>query len=546
MTQTDALDILKTGANVFLTGAAGSGKTHVLREYIKYLKDNNVTVGITASTGIAATLMDGQTIHAWSGLGIKDTLTDDDLEILSDKNYLVKRIKEASVLIIDEISMLHHFRLDLINQILKVLRGNEQPFGGLQMVLCGDFFQLPPVSRFGEARPLFAYEAESFTTGKFKICYLTEQHRQDDIEYLEVLNAIRDNDLSELIIERLQSRVGKKITNTVAARLYPHNKNVDSENESELSKLTGPEFSYEATYKGKDNLVAVLQKSCLALPVLRLKKGAKVMFVKNNFEEGFANGTLGEVVNLHYSQIEVRKNDGKIISVKPEGWRIEDNGKVLAEINQYPLRLAWAVTIHKSQGMSLDAAVIDLRASFESGMGYVALSRVRRLEGLHLLGFSPGSLMVHEEVLEFDQQFRQKSGREAGRLADTPAAELKQAQEEFIKRVGGKAGKVEKKDTHELTRELIDQGKTLNEVASLRDLKVETILNHLEKLKEDGIAVNITHLKEGLSAAKFKAIYQAFQKVGVQEGGGRLLSPVRNLLGDKYSFEEIRLVRLFL
>lgn len=545
MTQKEALSILKTGANVFLTGAAGSGKTHVLREYIKYLKSHNVSLGVTASTGVAATLMDGQTIHAWSGLGIKDALDHDDLLALEEKSYLTKRLTEAAVLIIDEISMLHHFRLDLVDLVLKTIRKNEEPFGGLQVVLCGDFFQLPPVSRRGDEAGRFAYEATAFQEGKFKICYLSEQFRQDDDDYLEILNAIRSNHLSPAVLERLDTAVKKPKTKLTVSRLYPHNANVDLENEKELTNLPEPEFCYEASYKGKDNLVAILQKSCLALPILRLRKGAKVMFVKNNFEEGFANGTLGEVIDLNYSQIKVRKNNGQIISVKPESWRIDDNGKVLAEINQYPLRLAWAVTIHKSQGMSLDAAMIDLRDAFEAGMGYVALSRVRRLEGLHLIGYKKEALMVNEEVLLIDSEFKEHSARLVGHWQTRNDDEIESEHTAFVAKVG-KAKSEAKKDTHLVTKDLIESGKSLKTVASLRNLQPETILTHLEKLKQDGIKVDFRHLQNELSATKFKNIYQAFTKLGVQEGGGRPLSPVKNLLGASYTFEEIRLVRLFL
>ncbi|HRY62829.1 MAG TPA: AAA family ATPase, partial [Candidatus Paceibacterota bacterium] len=160
MTQKEALDILKMGHNAFITGAAGSGKTHLLNEYIKYLKDHDVEIGITAATGIAASHIGGQTIHAWSGLGIKDSLSLYDIENLEEKPYLWKRFDKVKVLIIDEISMLHHFRLDLVEQILRSFKRNNLPFGGLQVIFCGDFFQLPPVSRMGEREALFAYHSD--------------------------------------------------------------------------------------------------------------------------------------------------------------------------------------------------------------------------------------------------------------------------------------------------------------------------------------------------------------------------------------------------
>ena len=156
MRQSEALQILKMGHNAFVTGAAGSGKTHLLNEYIRYLREQNVNIGITASTGIAATHMGGVTIHAWSGLGIKDTLSSHDIAKMEEKSYLWKRFENTNVLIVDEISMLHHFRLDLVNKIAQSFKKNIQPFGGMQVILCGDFFQLPPITRAGEKNAEFA------------------------------------------------------------------------------------------------------------------------------------------------------------------------------------------------------------------------------------------------------------------------------------------------------------------------------------------------------------------------------------------------------
>jgi ATP-dependent DNA helicase PIF1 len=405
MTQKEALDILKTGRNVFLTGAAGSGKTYVLREYIKYLTDLNASIGITASTGIAATHMGGTTIHSWSGIGVRDSLDRGELAEIADKRHVRNKIQKASVLIIDEVSMLHHYRLDLVEKIIKEIKNNDEPFGGLQVVFCGDFFQLPPVRRGYEPEAFFAYHSDAWKNLNLKVCYLSEQHRQNDLDYLKVLNAVRDNAVSDEIVEILKTRFGKK-SELEPTKLYSHNKNVDTENDTELSKIPGQIQTYEMQTRGRNNLVEALKKSCLAPETLKLKIGAKVMFVKNNFEEGYVNGTLGIVIKCSPNEIKVRTISGAVIEVEKATWVIEEDGKIKAEINQYPLRLAWAITIHKSQGMSLDAAEIDLSASFERGMGYVALSRVRSLQGLFLKGLNQMALKVDEEVLELDKKFR--------------------------------------------------------------------------------------------------------------------------------------------
>ncbi len=437
MTQKEALEILKMGRNVFITGAAGSGKTYLLNEYIKYLRGIGAGLGITASTGIAATHMGGTTIHSWSGLGIKDNLNKYELQDLLDKPYLKKRFAETSVLIIDEISMLHHFRLDLLDRVCRSFKQVDEPFGGLQVVLCGDFFQLPPVSRYGEPPAKFAYHSDIWEQMDIKACYLEEQHRQSDQKFLEILHAIRDNAVTEKILGRLQARLEQKTFSLEPTKLYSHNANVDAENERELAKLSGDLLIYNMSHHGRRPLVEALEKSCLAPHALRLKKNARVMFVKNNFEDGYVNGTLGIVQECDEHSIKVKTARGEIIQVEPATWIIEENGEAKASITQYPLRLAWAITVHKSQGISLDAAEIDLSRSFEKGMGYVALSRVRSLAGLSLLGLNDMALKVDDEVMAYDKRFREQSATHASWLKNQFPEDKDQLKNDFLARVGG-------------------------------------------------------------------------------------------------------------
>lgn len=547
MTQAEALDILKMGDNVFLTGAAGSGKTYVLNKYISYLKEQNVPMGITASTGIAATHMGGVTIHSWSGLGIKDNLSERDIDELEERQYLWNRFKEAQVLIIDEISMLHHFRLDLVEKIIRSFKRNSLPFGGMQIVLCGDFFQLPPVSRTGEVPARFAYHSKIWENLNLKVCYLEEQHRQSDLVYLSILNAIRDGEVDEEIYEHLQSRHNQKVeTAVLPTRLYSHNVNVDAENERELDKLQGDLFEYQMSSRGAEGLIKTLKKGCLAPEKLMLKRGAKVMFVKNSFESGYANGTTGVVVNCSNYGITVKSANGKIIEVGPASWKIEENGKVKAEITQYPIRLAWAITVHKSQGMSLDAAEVDLSRSFEKGMGYVALSRLRSLKGLSLKGINSMALMVDGEVKEFDKNFRQVSSKHTTELQRKNESEVLRQQKEFLEKIGaGKVKKTKKPSTTLETKKLLESRKSLKEMAYARGVKVETIISHLEKIKELEPKFDFSNIKAEISSARLKKITSALLKSGM-EGGVYRLTPAKQILGNDFSFEEIRLARLFL
>lgn len=554
MTQKEALSILKTGANVFITGAAGSGKTHLLREYIAYLKNHGGSVGVTASTGIAATHMGGITIHSWAGIGIRDTLTQGEIEHFREMSHLKKRFENTDVLIIDEISMLHHFRLDLVEMLVSAFRQSSMPFGGMQIIVSGDFFQLPPVSRPGEQEARFAYHSAAWRNLDFKICYLEETHRQSDSAYLGILNAIRNDTVNDDTVEILNSRFGARPDSGAnPTKLYSHNANVDTENERELAKLPGKTHEYEMeTGKGRAALVEALKKSCLAPETLRLKEGARVMFVKNNFEEGYANGTLGEVTKCTDQSITVKTAGGKIIQVPQESWRIEEDGKVKAEITQYPLRLAWAITVHKSQGMSLDAAEIDLSRSFEPGMGYVALSRVRSLSGLSLKGFNAMALRVHEEALVYDQEFRSLSLRHAEEINELTPTELAERHTEFLERIapagasGTKKEKKEKPGTIDETRMLLLKEFSIAEIAVTRDLKEGTILSHIEEILAREPKFDIAHLRRAMQPARFEKIAATLKKAGKNEKGHYTLKPAVQILGGGYSYEEVRFVRLFL
>lgn len=560
MTQAEALDILKMGKNVFLTGAAGSGKTHVLRAYIEYLKSHAVSVAVTASTGIAATHIGGQTIHSWSGLGIHDTLSDRDIDDMMQKAYLYKRFENAKVLIIDEVSMLHHFRLDLIEWICRQFKHNDAPFGGMQIVLCGDFFQLPPVTRGDTSESQFAFKADSWESSDFTVCYLSEQHRQNDNAYLSILNEIRQNNVSKKTRDLLESRINQddRASDNLGAgttKLYTHNIDVDVINHKYLSLISGEQKDFTMISSGSSHISDSLKKSCLSPEVLSLKIGAKVMFTKNHQEGKYVNGTLGVVEDFNmYGEPVVRTVSKELINVSSASWQIEEEGKTKAEITQFPLRLAWAITVHKSQGMSLDAMEVDLSKSFVAGMGYVALSRVRSLSGMKLLGFNDMSLRVDSEVLERDKNFQDLSEDASNDLKELSKSEIEKIQKEYLKKIEPEEKKKilkykaklrqPKKSTEMITAELLEEEMPLADIADRRIVTQETIISHVEKLMEKNICPDIDYLRRELKRGEFDAISEAFK-----EAGTKTLAPVYNLLAKKKkktTYLKIRLVRLFL
>ena len=237
MKQETALKLLKAGENVFLTGSAGAGKTYTLNQYIQYLKARKVPVAITASTGIAATHMNGMTIHTWAGIGIKDVLNDHDLKNMKERKYLKEHLENAQVLIIDEISMLHAKQLNLVNQVLKYFKESDAAFGGIQVIVAGDFFQLPPVGKPEERnRDKFCFMSEAWVEAKFRVCYLTEQHRQGNDYLNDILNAIRSQSIDQQHIQALRDTQQQDIGDTFT-RLYTHNADVDQINFQHLNAL---------------------------------------------------------------------------------------------------------------------------------------------------------------------------------------------------------------------------------------------------------------------------------------------------------------------
>lgn len=455
MKQSTALDILKTGQNVFLTGQAGAGKTYVLNQYIRYLRAHKIAVAITASTGIAATHINSMTIHAWSGMGIKDSFDTDDYKRLKRRQALIERIQDTKVLIIDEISMLHAKQVDLLDEILRTIKENDEAFGGIQVVFSGDFFQLPPIDNQKNHKEKFAFMAKAWANVKCQICYLSEQHRQTNdqesskfgISLNQILNQIRQQDVEQSVIDTLLATKEHGI-DTNCIHLYTHNVDVDGINEERLDALKGKAHTFMCTTYGDKALVETLQKNVRAVETLTLKVGARVMFVKNNSTLGVFNGTMGEVIDFVAPKGLIKSGStaypiirlitGRTVIAEPEEWVIEDNqGEVLASYSQVPLCLAWAITIHKSQGMTLDAAKIDLSYTFEAGQGYVALSRLRSLEGLKLLGLSKNSLLLDEWVFRVDKRLINLSQEHETAFARLTKKTINTIHQRFISQSGG-------------------------------------------------------------------------------------------------------------
>jgi ATP-dependent exoDNAse (exonuclease V) alpha subunit len=497
MKQGIALEVMLSGESVLLTGPAGAGKTFVLNQFIRLAKSGGKHVSVTATTGLAATHLGGTTIHSWSGIGISDEVPTNVVEHMSKGRFEI--IEKTDVLIIDEISMLHDYRLDMVDEICRAVRKKDEPFGGIQLIMSGDFFQLPPINRGDSRAGGFVVNSNVWQELDPVICYLEEQHRQEDEELIDILNAMRAGELRRHHAEKLLARVDVMPEgDETLTELHTVNVDVDKMNESQLEQLDGDELFYTQTTTGGANYVEALQRSVLAPATLRLKKGAFVMAVKNSLDRKYVNGSLGIVIDFEpgteYPVVEFK--NGKVLTMSPDTWELRDGDKKRASITQIPLRLAWAITVHKSQGMTLDAARIDLRKAFVEGMGYVALSRVKNLRNLYLAGINRMALQVSEDAQNIDVSLRDKAAKDRKRfiyleeLAEKRKTELPKK----AKKASGWAEKIAKmretypnaympwKDDQDvMLKEKFQNGATIKELSKLLGRHEGSVTMRLQK-----------------------------------------------------------------
>lgn len=503
--QNTALNILKTGNNVFITGSAGTGKTYLLNKFTFYLKSRKIIPTIVAPTGIAASHLQGQTIHSFFSLGIRDTVDDYYIDSLLDKKYLQTRFSKLKVLIIDEISMVSPEIFSSIDRILRAFKKNDNPFGGVQTILSGDFFQLPPISKVVKEKR-FAWQSPSWKELELKTCYLQEKFRQDDNVLISILDEIRSGKVTSASYDLLNSRLEKKLDiDFTPTKLYTHNIDVDRINNDELNKLDNPSHVFKYKSEGTQKNIEKIFKSSLVLEEMVLKKDAVVMFIKNNNELGYVNGTTGVVIDFDKeSGLPIVKTySGSVIRLKLEDWTIEnDKGTITAKVSQVPLKLAWAITIHKSQGMTLDSAEIDLSKTFEVGQGYVALSRIKNIDGLRLMGLNDKALSVDPLILHIDDRIKAASQKASDEISALDSANLEEIFNCYIMSIGGTTdiSKIEEQErvlksekkviansatpTHIQTKELIETSNSIEELAFNRGMSKGTILKHLSVLKE--------------------------------------------------------------
>lgn len=403
--QSAALKVLKGPENVFLTGVAGSGKSFLTRQYLKD-KDRKEHP-VLASTGAAAILIGGRTFHSYFGLGIMQGGPEATIERALKNTRVTKRLKKTKEVIIDEISMISGRTLSIAETIAREARESELPWGGLRIIAVGDFAQLPPVTPYNDGVRDWAFADPSWSKSSLVNSLLKTTVRTKDEDFLSVLNRVREGKVDPEVAEYLNNHciAGDEAAEFEGTRLFPLRDTVERFNLERLEEVSGKLHEFETEYSGDQRFIEDLKKSAPIPEVLRLKEGALIMMRQNDPLLRWVNGSLGQIESINEAGKSIRVSfieGGHEVEIEPMNFGILNaEGTEVATALNFPINLAYATTIHKAQGMTLDRVLVDLRNLWEPGQAYVAMSRVKTGKGLNLLGWSPSSIKIDPRVAAF-------------------------------------------------------------------------------------------------------------------------------------------------
>ncbi len=394
-----AWKLLQGEDNLFITGEAGSGKSFLIREFIKDKDPKRFPV--LASTGAAAVLVGGRTFHSFMGLGIMEGGKDATLMKALKDRRLVLRLKKADGIVIDEVSMLSGLTLDTAETVCRFARESEEPWGGLRVIAVGDFAQLPPVQGYNQRRD-WAFTNSVWRKSAFTSVVLRQNMRSTHSAFLSVLNDIRKGDVSENVERFLNQRKMAFDESLEGTRLFPRRNQTDAYNNNELEKLNTQIFCFPSIYSGQQRFIEQLKKHSPLSDELFLKEGALVMFRQNDPKQRWVNGSTGHVREITKNEITIELLNGRIVRVEPTSFSLLNaEGQTVASVTNFPLSLAYAATIHKAQGMTLDRLTVDLKNLWEPGQAYVAISRIIDPENLSVADWDPQSVKTDPIVQQF-------------------------------------------------------------------------------------------------------------------------------------------------
>lgn len=402
-----AFDLIKKGENVFVTGVAGTGKSY----FLNYLKENlKKEMSITATTGIASVGIGGSTLHSYCGIGLAQGDVKQILKDITPKGYL--RIMNTKILVIDEVSMISAELFDKIDAIFRIIKKNDCSFGGVQIILLGDFLQLSPVDRENK-ESFFCFESKAWEEGDFKVVELKTVYRQEDKKFVDILNRVREGKMTEEDIKILKGRVYTKgdVPNGITPIILTGKNNRASHlNKSRLDLIPFKKKVYNYSWDGIETKVEKLVKDARIETELVIKKGTQVMMMVNKYNKrGVVNGSMGVVIG--YGEENgypiVKFENGESFEVFPFTWAFKEYSadlkemETIATVKQVPLRLAWAITIHKAQGLTLSYLYVESWSIFCNAQAYVAFSRAKNFNGLFINGFDVAQIKCNKKAILF-------------------------------------------------------------------------------------------------------------------------------------------------
>ena len=399
--QQTAWQALQGTSNLFVTGAAGTGKSTIIQEFLHTKSTKQYPV--VASTGAAAIIINGRTFHSFFGLGLmQGTLQEIITQSLRSKQ-VVKRLKQAECIVIDEVSMLSGAMLHAASEIAKEARMSEQPWGGLRIIAVGDFAQLPPISYNDQAKD-WAFLHPAWHESEFLNVNLQTVVRTEERTLLKILELVRSGNITQEVRDFFEAKQFDEQYEFDGTRLFAHRRSADQYNQQRLSNINYREHTFETQFTGDPGAIERLKKNLPIPEQLHIKPNALVMIRKNDikFPYRYINGTLATVVEINTGSIVLRLHTGKEVELEPQKYTLLDgNGTERAGAINFPLTLAWATTIHKAQGATIDRLMVDLSQLWESGHAYVALSRVPSADGLYIQGWSERGMSMDPDVQDF-------------------------------------------------------------------------------------------------------------------------------------------------
>ncbi|MDB4978151.1 MAG: helicase-like protein [Candidatus Peribacteria bacterium] len=531
--QEKAFDILQRQGNVFLTGAAGTGKSYLLRQYLAGKGSEDFPV--IASTGAAAVLIGGRTFHSFFGLGILEGGVEAAVMKAVHNKKVSRRLARAQCVIIDEISMLSGSVLQAADMVARKVRGRDQPWGGLRMIVVGDFAQLPPIAASGMEKD-WAFRHPIWEQSEFQPALLSTVVRTQELDFLEILNFVRDGIVNDQVANFLNSRQTAGLDDDMdATRLYAHRTRAEAHNIERLKRIERPLQSFATKIMGDDRYADSMKRALPIPETLHLKVGALIMMRKNDMQAGyprFVNGSLGHITGIHDDALEISLLSGEDIEIGPEKFSyLDGDGEEAACAWNFPVTLAWATTIHKAQGASLDRLVVDLSALWEPGQAYVALSRVRSSSGLFVEKWQASSIRVEPLVTELYASMTAAMDRYQPKplFLSVP---LSHAQSGTVET----AGHVKKVDIYVQTKRMLDECLALEEIAMARGVRPEQVLLNIETMLQKKTVLSLTYLES--SVPDFIAVCESFERHGLDH-----MKPVYDDFDADIPYVTLRLVR---